>query len=376
MIADSTQLCVGNQGWIMTEVGFIPLGELTGRTPSTTLSSLMKKIFIFGMLLLTLLWASFSFSEESKPNVGWWVVVKPGPWTAGPTLQEMRMAMGRLPLHILDTEEIKVLLKEHDASLRVMEKAGMCLQEGREQHLGVKLQEAVLQYKKAIEILEEGFVRTYDPRALAEPLLELGAALFQLDQKEEAKKAFMRVAALVPALDLSEGYFSPSIREAFHQSKTELGGLDPKVPDPKELQRIGLAVGLQVMVVVFPERFGDRPLLRLGVFDVARGTFCALETALLDAEGMVPQNAELADRLVRHVVAATGIQLVVDEPLLAQLEPKGAVGENPPVDTNQETKPKLTVYWWVGLAAAVLVGSAVALPLIFHKEVVDVRVHY
>ena len=152
---------------------------------------------------------------EPTPSVGWFVVSMPSVSVAQPAVETAQEEFSKQPLQWVGRDELNRTLKAQDRKEGILDEAGRLLKDGRELHMGLKLWEAAELYRQAIEKLEQGFVRYYDPGRLAEPVLQLGVALLQLNQKDKARKAFMRAAALAPALQLSEGYYSPSVRKAF-----------------------------------------------------------------------------------------------------------------------------------------------------------------
>jgi len=346
------------------------------------------------------------------PGVGWFEVGVPSVSVGRPALDAAREEFSSLPLKLVGREELNQVLKVEDRKQGVLAEAGKLLKDGRELHMGLKLWEAAELYRQAIEKLEEGFVRYYDPDRLAEPVLQLGVALLQLNQKDKARKAFMRAAALAPGLQLSEGYYSPSVRKAFEKAKEELGELQPGIPPPKELARICAAAKLSSMIVASLERLGDRPLLRVALFDAEQNRFVALETAVLEEKTAVKSGEEVASRLKNKLAALIGLPIeaeppppapdagIADEPQPEEpapaeepTAPDAGVAEEPPyqepvqaspdagIPLDFETPPPVTPWyikhWWIWAVSAAVVATAIALPLtVFREDVVDVRIRY
>ena len=331
---------------------------------------------------------------EPTPSVGWFVVSMPSVSVAQPAVETAQEEFSKQPLQWVGRDELNRTLKAQDRKEGILDEAGRLLKDGRELHMGLKLWEAAELYRQAIEKLEQGFVRYYDPGRLAEPVLQLGVALLQLNQKDKARKAFMRAAALAPALQLSEGYYSPSVRKAFKKAKEELGALQPGIPPPKELARMCKAAGLSGMIVVSLERLGDRPLLRIALFDAKQNRFVAVETAVLEESTAAKAGEEVAARLRDHLAAVIGITVeaeppppapdagVVEEPQAeepATEEPLAVPDAGIPFDheTPPPPRPWYIKHWWIWAVTAAVVGTAVALPLtVFREDVVDVRVIY
>ncbi len=360
-------------------------------------------------LVFLLFPALLAQAGETPHGVGWFVVPAPGAPVARPALEKAREVFSDLPLRWVGRDELNRVLKARDRDQGVLDEAGQLLKDGRELHMGLKLWEAAELYRQAIEQLERGFVRYYDPGRLAEPVLQLGVALLQLNEKDKARKSFMRAAALAPALQLSEGYYSPSVRKAFLQAKKELGALQPGIPPPKELARMCAAAELSGMIVVSIESLGDRPLLRGALFDGERGRFVAVETAVLEEPTAAESGAEVAARLKDDLAAVLGFSLEaepkppapdagVEEPRAEEAHPQApdagtaeeprAVTAEPPreapdagIPFDHETPPPPTPWyvkhWWIWAVTAAVIGTAVALPLtVFREDVVDVHIQY
>lgn len=346
---------------------------------------------------------------STAPAVGWFAVTVPGIPAAQRALEKAREEFSTLPLQWVGRDELNRTLKTRDQKQGVLDEAGRLLKDGRELHMGLNLWEAAELYRQAIEKLEQGFVRYYDPGRLAEPVLQLGVALLQLNEKDKARKVFMRAAALAPALQLSEGYYSPSVRKAFLQAREELGPLQPGIPPPRELSRMCAAAELSGMIVVSLESLGDRPLLRIALFDAKNRRFVAVETAVLEESTAGGAGAEVATRLKDDLAAVIGFSIQaeppppapdagVEEPRAEEPPPEApdagtaeeprALTEDPPreapdagIPLDHETPPPLTPWyvkhWWIWAVTAAVIGTAVALPLtVFREDVVDVRIRF
>jgi tetratricopeptide (TPR) repeat protein len=344
---------------------------------------------------------------EPAPSVGWFEVSVPSVSVARPALDTAQKEFSKLPLKLVGRDELNQVLKAQDRKQGILAEAGKLLKDGRELHMGLKLWEAAELYRQAIEKLEEGFVRYYDPDRLAEPVLQLGVALLQANQKDKARKAFMRAAALAPGLQLSEGYYSPSVRKAFEKAKEELGELQPGIPPPKELARMCQAAEFSSMIVSSLERLGDRPLLRVALFDAKRNRFVAVETAVLEEKTAAKSGEELAARLKDNLAAIIGLPVeaeppppapdagVADEPQEEEPAPaeEPPATEEPPYEEPTQTSPDAGIpleieppppvtpwyikHWWIWAASAAVIATAIALPLtVFREDVVDVRIIY
>ncbi len=339
---------------------------------------------------------------EQSATVGWLGRVGPGPSVAAKALGAAQGALQRLELEWLSQDELLERLRRHDRDAGLLTEAGRHLQRGRKLHLGLKLDQACEVYRQALAVLERGFSRFYAPDMLAEPLLQLGVAQHQAGDKAAARKSFMRVASLAPRLELARGYYSPRIRRAFAAARAELEPRRPGVPRPELLARLCAAAGLRALLVASHERLGDRPLLRLSLFDARAAGFMAFESVMIDAENAGRAGADLADRLRPALAALAGLPR--PQPDAAVPAGDGGVAATAPADGGVDAdgvapppaaadggplagldagaapdEPSWAVrHWWIWpVAAAVVAGVAITLPLtVFSEDVVDVRLRY
>jgi tetratricopeptide (TPR) repeat protein len=316
-------------------------------------------------------------NEQTTPKFGWLEVALSADRTTLQAVKAARKTVEKLPIELLPEDRLYKMLKEVDGRREVLSQAGKLIKQGKVKHLGLHLKEAVEAYQSAIDILEAGFVRYYDPGFLAEPVLQLGVALFQDGQIGFAQKAFQRALVLVPNLQLAEGYFGPRVRKLFDQVRKQQSFFQEEIPTPKEIGRIGAALSLHGILVVSIEPLGKKPVLRLALFETATDHYCAVETAMLDAGLAKLVGEELALRLKQAIVSVAGVSVVPQDDVEETNQPDGGIVlvqddyDLPPVD------PWYKKHWWIWPVAAAVVGAAVALPLtVFRRDVVDVRVSY
>ncbi|MBN2498730.1 MAG: tetratricopeptide repeat protein [Deltaproteobacteria bacterium] len=339
----------------------------------------------FAWLALPFLCAPLALlADEALDPLGWYIVQKRGPTVARAPIEAAREALDDLRVRWIDDRSLRDALREADRRKGVLDEAGEHLKKGRELHLGLKMDAAMANYRQAISALESGFVRYYEPERLAEPLLQLGVALHQTGQEDEARKAFMRSVALSPGLELAEGYYAPSVREAFSRARQALGPLQAGTPEPSELARMCGSAQLKGLVVVSIERMGGSSVLRLGLFDAGRGGFVAVETAMLGGAEADEQARKSARRIGKAIRAMLGLALLQPQP--QPESPDGGTqadgdgdaplgGDLSGPDAGEDGSPWYAEHWWIWPVAAAVVGAAVAVPLIVLREdVVDVHV--
>jgi tetratricopeptide (TPR) repeat protein len=313
-------------------------------------------------------------ADPAPVPVGWYEMSIPGLSVTKPAIEQARKTLAKLPIRLVTLEEFAGYLKSLDQKSGILDQAGRLISRGKELHLGLKLGQAVNLYQQAIQKLEKSFVSYYQPTMLAEPTLQLGVALFQSKRKDEARRAFMRAAVLSPGLKLAEGYYSPSIRAAYKKARDELGKLEVEPPPPEEIGRVCSTAMLKAMLVVSVERLGDRPLLRLSLFDARSGKYSAVETAVIGEKDAAGAGKEVANRLTDDLAAVVGIAYVPPAPTLdgGLAMADGAAAQEVTSD------PWYVRHWWIWpVSAAVIAGVAITLPLtVFREDVVDVRVRY
>ncbi len=329
---------------------------------------------LLGTILIVLSLPKLAWAEEQGhlPPLGWYEVEVNGLSVARPAIDAARASLQRQALRLVTSTELKSFLREIDQRRGLAKRAQAELAAGRALLLGMKIGQAAERYRRAVEIWESGFARYYDPGLLAEPVLQLGVALFQAGKKDEARKIFKQAAALVPSLQLSEGYYSPRVREAFAKAQAEMGTQAPAPPTPAEFERLCSAAGLMGMVVVSLERMGDRPLLRLALYDARLRSFRKVETAVVSETDAEDAGRKVAERMLDSVAAVTGISVIasVSIPDGGMDMPDGMAG-----GTQEDPTPWYRRYWYIWPIAAAVIGTAVALPLtVYRKDVVDVHV--
>lgn len=347
--------------------------------------------------------------EEPMPVMAWLTRTTAGPSFSSQTLAAVMDQLKTLDVKWITSSSLLMSLRQKDEQDGILAQARLHLKQGRKLHLGLNLDKAVSEYRKSVELMEQGFALYYEPKLLADPLLQLGVAQYQAGDRVMAKQAFMRVAALTPDLKLAEGYYSPSIRKAYSEAVRGLGLREPTIPSPGELRRICEALDIRGLVVASSERLGDRPLLRLGVFDRSYGSFVDVETVVLGDQDTGKAGEQLAKRLRPALAGMLGLRLAQandkggqvesDEPGLAEGDSSDggmsdgnadgagqgvdlglgqADGSIPGAELGSGEQSWAVRYWWIWPAAAVVLTSiAVALPLtVFREDVVDVKVRY
>ena len=358
-------------------------------------------------------------AADEEPRVGLLAVESRVPSHFGVAWEQARLVWRDLPIELIETAAWRLRLKEKDQEAGLMDEVGRLLRRGRELQLGLKMEEALVEYRQALRRLEVGYIRYYEPARLAEVLLAMGVAQHQLGRAEDARKAFMRALALAPGLKLAKGYYGPSVRQVFAEARIALGPLRPGVPQPVEIDRLCRASKLDAMIVAWVERMGQRSFFRLSLFDAKQGQFVAVESGFLVEAQAEQVGREQARRLQESLVELLGLCVesidagsLVAEPdagedvdgagdagvasdagdtadggVLSSSRPDGGVlsgsDAGPVWLDGLTTRPKVgdddeawyTKHWWIWPAAAVVVGTAIVLPLtVFREDVVDVQV--
>jgi len=366
--------------------------------------------------LALLAWPTSALAAEgpAKPRVGLLAVESRGPSHFGTAWEQARLVWQDLPIELIETAAWRLQLREKDQEAGLMDEVGRLLRRGRELQLGLKMEEALVEYRQALRRLEVGYIRYYEPVRLAEVLLATGVAQHQLGRALDARKAFMRALALAPGLELAKGYYGPSVRQVFAEARIALGPLRPGVPQPVEIDRLCRASKLDAMIVAWVERMGQRSFFRLSLFDAKQGQFVAVESGFLVEAQAEQVGREQARRLQESLVKLLGLCVVesidagslvaapdagegvdgagddedaADGGAISSSRPDGGVlsgsDAGPVWLDGLTTGPKVgddgeawyTKHWWIWPAAALVVGTAIALPLtVFREDVVDVQV--
>ena len=284
--------------------------------------------------------------------------------------------VSKLPLLLVSQEELKGYLKRLDMKNGVLRESSALLEQAKKFHVGLKLAKAAELYRKAAEVLERGFVRLYDTRIWAEPYIQLGVALCQARRHQEAEQAFRKVLEALPDLELSQGYYSPSVRRFFSKVKAGYSAASaaPSLALAK-LEQVAVSGSLDGLLVFTSEKMGEQTVLKAAYFDPRSRAFTAVETMVVGTGRPV----DLVHRLQDAIVKGLGIgKLARDEGTSPGGQGEGGGGEINPGGGGDE--PWYVEHWWiwpVSVLAAGAAAAAIALPLtVYREDVVDVRLHF
>lgn len=330
--------------------------------------------FVFWAFLVTLPVVATGSASDTKPAIGWSLIPPIEITEAKTAIEVFDESLSSLPVAMVGPDKLKSLLREIDRRSGVLEDAGKLLQSARDAHLELKLDLAIDLYRKGTAKLAEGFVEFYNPALLAEPNLQLGVALQQAGNNDEARRTFQRALVLVPNLTLDEGYYSPTVRKVFERVRAEHTVNRVVFPAPERLSRLCAAAGLDGLLVIAMERLGDKPMLSVRLFGVSKRSFTAMETMVLDEQDPAKTGRDLGERVRLAVAQVAGVSPVAlsngkpaDFGPLAAHEPGNAAPKS----------PWYVRHWWIWPVAAGVIAAAIALPLtVFRKDVMDVRVRY
>jgi hypothetical protein len=258
------------------------------------------------------------------------------------------------------------LMREADEREAVRKRAAALVEEGRQLLVSLDHQKAKLKLDAALETLERGFVRYYDPLPLANVHLLLGQWATEQARPDLANREFEEALLLDPALTV-DAHYSPQVRAAFAQAKQR--SLPRPGPSTSELRKLLKLAGSPAAVVLGVEPAGQHALVRGAVFAVAKGAFAGVDSRLVE----IADNAA-----VERGTSALGVELrAAAEPLFSAPPPatRSLIGDhkNGKVQPPPPRKKPWYRRWYVWTAAGAVVAGTlgVVLPLTIRREVVE-----
>jgi hypothetical protein len=257
------------------------------------------------------------------------------------------------------------LMREADEGAQVRRRATALSEEGRQLLVGLEHERAKAKLDAALQLLEQSFVRFYDPAALAQVRLLRGMWALDRARPDLAHRELEEAHQLDPTLTLGPHY-SPQVRAAFERaSKSRAAG---RVPSGAELRKLLKLAGAPVAVVLGVEPAGERALLRGAVYSSRRAAYAGVESMLLDVTD--PARLSRGSGLL-------GVQLrKVAEPLYPAPATLPVVIEvRKPPSSRPQPLPRKPWYrrWYTWAAAGAVVAGVVGVvvPLATKREVVD-----
>jgi len=331
---------------------------------------------------MALLWLGVQGVEPSGSVVpiGWMTFAERAD-EAEPLWRQAQEALAEDTFRWLTEAEIGDKLREVDGQEGRMEKAKVLIRQGEELQLALDLEAAWEEYHRAEILLEEGFVRYYEPALLAQAVLRQGVVRQLQGDLPSARLFFQRALRLAPDLKLSQAYFSPSVRKAFLQAGKEMSPEPARAPLDEERSRLCLA--LQLPVLLLGEHHpGQQEEWRLSLF-LSSSAKTVLQLSPRRTERGLSLSAEDLELLRTTVARGTGVGLAPGPRKLqglAEGPPRSAWPLGPP-DAGRPRgpsgpRPWYIRHWWIWPTVAVVVGLSVALPLtVFRSDVVEVELH-
>lgn len=258
------------------------------------------------------------------------------------------------------------LMREADERAQVRRRATALEEEGRQLLVGLDHERAKVKLEAALQVLEQGFVRYYDPPALAQVHLLLGMWALDRARPDLAQREFEEAHQLDPAL-IPGPHYSPQVRAAFEQASR--GTAARPAPSSEELRKLLRVSGAPAVVVLGVDPAGERTLLRGAVYSSTSVSYVGVESLLVDVTS--------EDSRGRGALAL-GTQLRrLAEPLYPAPASLPVVGKEitKPPDPGRRLRPGKPWYrrWytWAAVGAVVAGVVGVTVPLATRREVVE-----
>jgi hypothetical protein len=265
---------------------------------------------------------------------------------------------------LLPVSALAPLLRQRDAEEQLIERAESLREEGRQALLALDQAAARAKLDAALSLLERSFVRFYAPSRLAELRLIRGVAALRASRPDLARQEFVKARQLDATLE-PDAHYSPQVRSAYAQAITALPARP--APTPGEIsaviEQIDSAKLALVLIVETPDE--RHTVVQVLIFDPSQRRYTTVESVPLPSD---VRGAERASQALGRRLRAQ---------LAEQVEPPVAVG--PTSQPNKRAKPPRPWYkrWYVwAAAAAVVAGTAVAIPFAARRDVVDLEVSW
>ena len=261
------------------------------------------------------------------------------------------------------------LMRQADEQASLRRRATALVEEGRRLLVGLDHAGAKAKLDAALELLEGGFARYYDPAAVAQVRLLLGMWALDGARPDLAQREFAEAHQLDPGLTLGPHY-SPQVRAAFGAARQAATTTSPSAGELKKLLRLARSPAAAVVAV---EPAGERTLIRGAVFAAAKSSYVGVESALIETanpEALSRGTAALGEqlrRLAEPLFPAPPPRLFVRQPV-----------EKPIPSTPLPRKKPWYRRWYTWVSAGVVVAGTVAivLPLTIKREVVESTIRW
>lgn len=259
-------------------------------------------------------------------------------------------------------------MRAADVSKKVRTRASALEDEGRKAQLGMDYTAARDKFTAALGVLSGGFVRYYDPRALAQIRLLLGSLALNKARPDLAREQFVKALHLDPSLR-PDAHHSPQVRKAFSEAVASL----PPRPEPPaaDVVRVARMAGAAHAVVLGVQPVGDQSLLKGALVKIDKGSYSPFESTLAD-----PKDPNALRQKARRLGLELRKRLEVIYPL-----PKAPPTTRPFVKNGKKNgkhvpPPPRPWYlrWYTFVAAGAVVATAIILPLALSEEHVGLNV--
>ena len=267
---------------------------------------------------------------------------------------------------LLPVDALLPLMRQQDQRAQLRKRAGAMIEAGRAALVALEHERARHHFTEAARLLEDGFVRIYDPRQLAQTRVLLGVAAMQAARPDLAHEAFIAALHLDPALKL-DAYYSPQVRRVFQQAADSL---PPRpVPPSTLLAKLAKLAQTSLLVIAKGEQ-ADTVTRRLTVvfYRANNKRFSEPQTQLF--------RGSSSSQLMSFLKSVRARCLALFPPAPRTLD---KLPRQPAMRVQQRDlyKPRpWYLRWYTLAAAAAVVAAAVAIPLALRQEHASLRVEW
>ena len=285
---------------------------------------------------------------------------------------------------------LSALMRQRDAEARVLPRLANLREQARKALLALEHQRAATLLTEAARLGGAAFLRFYEPRVLADLHLLAGTLELQRTRPDLANEHFAAALHLWPRLAL-DAHHSPQVRRAFAAARRTL----PPRPAPGAPQLAAVtALDSRIryaLVLVSEKATGGMVLAKALFFDPHVRAYTTVESV-----GVLPASARSSKELaafgdrVRTRAGALFPRVVAahsqpsTQPASRSAVPVGQLGgrlgpEHEGEHRRDGPTPHVARWyrrWYVWAALAVVVGGAVAIPLLTRSSTVDIGVQW
>ena len=258
------------------------------------------------------------------------------------------------------------LMRQADTQNAVQQRAAALIEEGRKAVVSLDHALAKERLTETVQLLEQSFIRYYDPGPLAQAHLLLGVTALQIARPDQARVEFVAAMHLDPTLKL-DAYYSPQVRQLFNEATFQLPPRPP--PSTGELSRIAALANAPAILVLSVQEAGEQSLLQGALFIGKQGAYTGVESKL------VPVDTPVASRLLAQQLGAQ-LRLRLEAEFPPPLGPAVKAIATTPPPVAPPTPSPWYLRWYTFVAVGAIVTAVVAIPLALREEHVGATIKW